>query len=193
MQRLQHQTLSFNNFTLDLTRGCLLRGAEEIKLRPKSFETLRHLVENGGRLISKNELIEAVWPDTSVTDDSLVQCLIDIRRALGKEGQQIVRTVPRRGYIFEATVTRNDLPPLQLVYTEEVEDVRVTIDVEREDDRDPRRELSAMPTTLAPGRRPLLRSRGVAPEVPAELRCSDCSRSYNLHNRMVTELPQGAG
>ena len=40
---------------------------------------------------------------------------------------------------------------------------------------------------------PLLRSRGVAPEVPAELRCSDCSRSYNLHNRMVTELPQGAG
>ena len=57
MQRLQHHTLSFNDFTLDLTRGCLLRGDEEIKLRPKSFETLRHLVENSGRLIGKNELI----------------------------------------------------------------------------------------------------------------------------------------
>ena len=162
MQRLQHQTLSFNNFTLDLTRGCLLRGAEEIKLRPKSFETLRHLVENGGRLISKNELIEAVWPDTSVTDDSLVQCLIDIRRALGEEGQQIVRTVPRRGYIFAAVVTRNDLAPPELVYTEEVEDIRVTIDVEREEDLDPQREPSATRTTAAPGNtlRRLLRSRG---------------------------------
>ena len=163
MQRLQHQTLSFNNFTLDLTRGCLMRGAEEIKLRPKSFETLRHLVENGGRLISKNELIEAVWPDTSVTDDSLVQCLIDIRRALGNEGQQIVRTVPRRGYIFEAAVTRHDLPASQLVYTEEVEDVRVTIDLDGEEDLDSRREISATSTTAAPGSslRRVLRSRGV--------------------------------
>ena len=64
MQRLQHHTLSFSDFTLDLTRGCLLRGDEEVKLRPKSFETLRHLVENSGRLISQNELIAAVWPDT---------------------------------------------------------------------------------------------------------------------------------
>ncbi len=84
MQKTAHQIYSFDEFTLDLTRGCLLRGAEEIKLRPKSFEVLRYFAENGGRLISKDELIEAVWLEMAVTDDSLVQCLKDIRRALGR-------------------------------------------------------------------------------------------------------------
>ena len=130
MQRLQQPTLSFSNFTLDLTRGCLLRDGEEVKLRPKTFETLRHLVENSGRLISKDEMIAAVWPDTSVTDDSLVQCLIEIRRALGADGQQIVKTVPRRGYIFAAKVTQNDLDKRELVYTNGVEAVSVTIEEE---------------------------------------------------------------
>jgi DNA-binding winged helix-turn-helix (wHTH) protein/TolB-like protein/Tfp pilus assembly protein PilF len=130
MQHLQHRTLSFSEFTLDLTRGCLLRGDEEIKLRPKSFEALRHLVENNGRLISKNELIAAVWPDTSVTDDSLVQCLIEVRRALGEEGQQIVKTVPRRGYIFEAQVRQSDFAEREFVYTDEVESVSLTIEEE---------------------------------------------------------------
>src|SRR5262245_24914512 len=127
MQHPQEQRLSFSEFTLDLTRGCLWRGDQEIKLRPKSFETLKHLVENSGRLISKDELIAAVWPETSVTDDSLVQCLIDVRRALGENAQQIVKTVPRRGYIFDAEVTRRDLPK-QLIYTDEVESLSVTID-----------------------------------------------------------------
>jgi DNA-binding winged helix-turn-helix (wHTH) protein/TolB-like protein/Tfp pilus assembly protein PilF len=126
MQHPQEQRLSFNEFTLDLARGCLWRGDQEIKLRPKSFETLRHLVENSGRLISKNELIAAVWPDTSVTDDSLVQCLIDVRRALGENGQQIVKTVPRRGYIFDTEVTRSAIPKHALVYTDEVESLSVT-------------------------------------------------------------------
>ena len=107
MQNSQPHTLSFKEFKLDLTRGRLLRKEEEIKLRPKSFETLKHLVENNGRLISKNELIAALWPDTSVTDDSLVQCLIEVRRALGDEGTQILKTVPRRGYIFDVEVQRN--------------------------------------------------------------------------------------
>jgi DNA-binding winged helix-turn-helix (wHTH) protein/lipoprotein NlpI len=128
MESLSAQTFTFNEFTLDLTRGCLFRNGEEIKLRPKSFDTLRHLVENSGRLISKNELIEAVWPGTAVTDDSLVQCLIEVRRALGEDGQQIVKTVPRRGYIFDAPVIRNDSTPAKLIYTDEVKAVRVTIE-----------------------------------------------------------------
>jgi len=126
MERLLAQTYSFNEFTLDLTRGCLFRNGEEIKLRPKSFDTLRHLVENSGRLISKNELIEAVWPGTAVTDDSLVQCLIEVRRALGEDGQQIVKTVPRRGYNFESAVIRNDSTPAKLIDTDEVKAVHVT-------------------------------------------------------------------
>src|SRR5437016_13482119 len=107
MRKLSHQVFSFSEFTLDLRRGCLLRAQEEIKLRPKSFETLKYLVENNGRLISKDELIHAVWVDTAVTDDSLVKCLKDIRRALRDESQQIIKTVPRRGYIFDKEVKDN--------------------------------------------------------------------------------------
>lgn len=105
MQRLSHQTRWFDGFTLDLTRGCLLRGGQEVKLRPKPFEALKFLVENPGRLISKTELIEVIWPDTAVTDDSLVQCLMEVRRALGDDAQQIIKTVPRRGYIFDRPVS----------------------------------------------------------------------------------------
>jgi TolB-like protein/DNA-binding winged helix-turn-helix (wHTH) protein/Tfp pilus assembly protein PilF len=108
MRPSQHQTRSFGDFTLDLTRGCLLRGAEEVRLRPKSFEALKYLVENGGRLVSKDELMRAVWADTFVTDDSLVQCLIEIRRALADDSRRYIRTVPRRGYIFEAEVFERD-------------------------------------------------------------------------------------
>src|SRR5205814_6982085 len=75
MQKLAHQMHFLDEFTLDLTRGCLLRGTQEIKLPPKPFEALKYLVENPGRLISKAELIQTIWPDTAVTDDSLVQCL----------------------------------------------------------------------------------------------------------------------
>jgi len=105
MQTRSRQIRCFDGFTLDLTRGCLLRGAREIKLAPKPFEALKYLVENPGRLISKAELIETIWPDTAVTDDSLVQCLMEVRRALGNDAQQFIKTVPRRGYIFDRPVT----------------------------------------------------------------------------------------
>src|SRR4029453_11515664 len=143
MRRLPQRTFAFNEFTLDLTRGSLFRGRDEIKLRPKSFETLRYLVENSGRLISKNELIEAVWPDTSVTDDSLVQCLIEVRRALGENGQ-IVKTVPRRGYIFEAAVIPNEVTQGQVIYTDEVEAVSVTVE-EAVDERHSRTLVESSP------------------------------------------------
>ncbi len=102
MQKNSRQTYSFDDFTLDLNRGCLLRSGQEIKLRPKSFEVFKYLVEHHGRLVSKNDLMRAVWSDSFVTDDSLVQCLIEVRRALGDESRRYIKTVPRRGYIFEA-------------------------------------------------------------------------------------------
>src|SRR5690348_3377841 len=94
----------FGDFTLDVARGCVLRGGEEIKLRPKVYEALKYLVENPGRLIGKQELIQAVWPDSFVTDDSLVQCTLELRRALGDRSQLLLKTVPRRGYLFTAEV-----------------------------------------------------------------------------------------
>src|SRR5436309_11020427 len=96
---------SFAGYTLDLTVGSLRRGRDELKLRPKSYEALKHLVENAGRLVPKTELLAVLWPDaTSVSDDSLTHCIMDIRRVIGDDGQQFIRTVPGRGYLFAAPV-----------------------------------------------------------------------------------------
>jgi predicted ATPase/DNA-binding winged helix-turn-helix (wHTH) protein len=101
------QTYQFDEFTLDLQRGCVLKGGKEVKLRPKVYETLKYLVENQGRLVGKEELMQAVWPDAFVTDDSLVQCTVELRRALGDHKQKLLQTVPRRGYLFRAPVIKN--------------------------------------------------------------------------------------
>jgi DNA-binding winged helix-turn-helix (wHTH) protein len=88
-----------------LDHGFLRRGGEEVPLRPKAFAVLRYLVQQHGRLVTKAELIDAVWSDTAITDNSLAQCLVEIRRALEDDAQQVIRTVSRRGYIFAAPVT----------------------------------------------------------------------------------------
>src|SRR5438874_4899286 len=130
MKKLPHEIHWFGEFALDLTRGCLQRGREQIKLRRKSFEVLKYLVDNNGRLVSKDELIRAVWADTAVTDDSLVQCLKDIRHALHDEAQQIIKTVPRRGYIFDKEVSDNGPTVQMTTYTEETAGVQVIIEEE---------------------------------------------------------------
>src|SRR3954447_26517754 len=107
MEKRSREIYSFNEFRLDLTRGSLFRGVDEVKLRPKSFEVLRYLTQNSGRLVTKDELIGFVWHDTAVTDDSLVQCMKDIRCALDDGAHAFIKTVPRRGYIFEKEVTGN--------------------------------------------------------------------------------------
>jgi predicted ATPase/DNA-binding winged helix-turn-helix (wHTH) protein len=102
--RLSYQ---FGEFTLDIARGCLLGAGAEIKLRPKVYETLKYLVEHPGQLIGKQELMQAVWPNAFVTDDSLVQCTLELRRALNDGQQQLLKTVPRRGYLFTASVMQH--------------------------------------------------------------------------------------
>jgi DNA-binding winged helix-turn-helix (wHTH) protein len=94
----------FGEFTLDIAKGCVFKAGAEIKLRPKVYETLKYLVEHPGRLIGKQELMQAVWPDAFVTDDSLVQGTLELRRALDDGSQQLLKTVPRRGYLFTAAV-----------------------------------------------------------------------------------------
>ena len=100
----------FGDFTLDLERGFVLRGLEEVKLRPKSLEVLVYLVRHQGRLVTKDELIAAIWSDAFITDNSLAQCLLEVRRALADDSQQLIRTVARRGYIFTAPITM-PMPP----------------------------------------------------------------------------------
>jgi DNA-binding winged helix-turn-helix (wHTH) protein len=97
---------SFGNYTLDTERRLLFHGSEELALqRQKSFDVLAYLVEHHGRLVTKAELMEAVWPDTAVTDNSLAQCIVEIRRVLDDSSQQLIRTVARRGYVFAAQIT----------------------------------------------------------------------------------------
>jgi adenylate cyclase len=96
--------LQFDRYVLDLDRGCLFRDRTEIALRPKTFAVLKCLIENRGRLVSKEELFAAVWPNLAVTDDVLVQSIGELRKALGDDGAHLIKTIPRRGYRFEADV-----------------------------------------------------------------------------------------
>ncbi|TIP79667.1 MAG: transcriptional regulator, partial [Mesorhizobium sp.] len=90
------------NSVIDLDRGTLRRDGGIVPVRPKTFELLAYLVRNPGRVLSKDELLQAVWPRTIVTEDSLTQCIRDVRKCIGDETQSLVRTVPRRGYMFQA-------------------------------------------------------------------------------------------
>ena len=88
-----------NGFEVDLESHMLRRpDGGTVLLRPKPFATLRYLVANANRLVSKAELHEALWFGVAVTDDSLVQCIHAIRRALGDEDRSLLQTVSRRGY-----------------------------------------------------------------------------------------------
>src|SRR5207248_2611927 len=97
--------LCFERYVLDTDRGSLFADGSEIVLRPKTFNLLNFLVENPGRLVSKEELFAAIWPGLAVTDDVLVQSIGELRRALGEDGPRLIKTIPRRGYRFEATVS----------------------------------------------------------------------------------------
>lgn len=95
---------SFGPFRLEADQAVLLHDGASLNLRPKSFDVLHYLVRHPQRLVSREELLRAAWPDVVVTDDSLTQCLIEIRKALGDREKKLVRTVPRRGYLLDVTV-----------------------------------------------------------------------------------------
>src|SRR6516165_8729900 len=97
--------LQFSSFTLDLERLCLFGPSGRASLRPKSFDVLRYLVEHPRRVVTKDELIKAVWPNVIVTDESLTRCMSDVRHALGDASQQVIKTVPKRGYLLDLEVS----------------------------------------------------------------------------------------
>ena len=116
----------FAGFTFDIARGALLNSkGEEIPLRPKSFDLLRLFVESSGRLLDRDTINQAIWPRVVVTDDAITQCIRDIRRALGDEAQRMLRTVPRRGYLFSATVSTTGSPELNIRYCRTPSGVRL--------------------------------------------------------------------
>src|ERR687889_678134 len=97
----------FGPYRLDASERLLRRGAETVRLTPKEFDTLLALVRGAGRVMSKEELLKEIWPDTFVGEATLAQNVFTLRRALGEAegGRPFIETVPRRGYRLAVKVT----------------------------------------------------------------------------------------
>lgn len=104
MQVRAANRLRFEEFDLDVGCRTLRRAGRMLDLRPRSFDVLVYLAEAAGRPVGKDEILAAVWPDVVVGEESLTRCVSDIRQVLGEHGQHIIKTLPRRGYLFAAPV-----------------------------------------------------------------------------------------
>lgn len=104
----------FAGFRLDTINHRLSRDGETIALTPKEFEVLLALVENAGNIVSKDELLETVWKDVFVNEETLMRNVSWLRKKLG--GEKFIETVPKRGYLFTGRVTTSDAPE---IYVEE--------------------------------------------------------------------------
>ena len=94
-------------FRLDPDNACLWRGTQAIALTPKAFDVLHYLVTHPDRLVTKDTLLDAVWPETAISDAVVRIAIGELRRALGDTAQapRFIATVHRRGYRFVAPVT----------------------------------------------------------------------------------------
>ncbi|HKQ99335.1 MAG TPA: tetratricopeptide repeat protein [Pyrinomonadaceae bacterium] len=106
MNRRAKRFYDFGRFRIDIDERLLFSEGKRQKLTSKAFEMLMVLVENEGRLLSKEELMSQVWPDSFVEENNLAQCISLLRRVLGEdpEGNKYIETVPRHGYRFVAEV-----------------------------------------------------------------------------------------
>jgi len=100
----------FGAFELNPDRGTLLKNGVEIPLRHQCFEVLKYLVEHHGTLVTKQELMDAIWTDVIVSESSLPQCILAIRRALDDDSKTLLRLMPRSGYLLDIPVTIQTAP-----------------------------------------------------------------------------------
>src|SRR4051812_23242000 len=100
----------FDNVNVDAVEFRVSKDGEQVILEPKAFQVLIFLLENRGRLIPKDELLDAVWADSFVTPNALTRVVAQLRRALGDTSQnsRYIETVPTRGYRFIAEVEEID-------------------------------------------------------------------------------------
>ncbi len=99
----------FASFELDAANQCLWHAGRQIALPPKPFAVLKYLVDNPGRLVTHDELMEALWPETYVQPQVLRTYVLDLRKVLGDDAGQprFIQTLPKRGYCFVAAVTES--------------------------------------------------------------------------------------
>lgn len=98
---------SFLSFRLDPANQCLWRDGERMPLTPKAFDVLRYLVEHPGRLVTQDEILEALWPETYVNPELIKKYILSIRKVLGDrhDKPEFIETIPKRGYKFVPPVT----------------------------------------------------------------------------------------
>jgi DNA-binding winged helix-turn-helix (wHTH) protein/Tfp pilus assembly protein PilF len=101
----------FGPFVVDRTRYCVNRGDRVVELTPKLLDLLLHLLDHSGTLVTKEQLLDAIWPGANVTDNALAQAVSELRQALGDDATtpQFIKTVARRGYRFIARVSKVDV------------------------------------------------------------------------------------
>jgi adenylate cyclase len=103
MDALVPPSVRINARDIDMSLGNVtVSGGRPVALRPQTLSVLALLVEKACALVSKEELVERVWPGIAVTDDSLVQCITELRKALGDDAHSIIKTVPKRGYVLNS-------------------------------------------------------------------------------------------
>src|SRR5258707_14169088 len=97
---------AFRSFRLDPVNQCLWHGGNRVALTPKAFDMLRYLVEHPGRLVTQDEILEALWPETYVNPEIIKKYILEIRKGLGDrhDKPEFIQTFPKRGYQFVAAV-----------------------------------------------------------------------------------------
>src|SRR5712664_857177 len=97
----------FHSFRLDVVNHCLWNGEDRVSLTPKGFDVLRYLVEHADRLVTQDEILEALWPETYVNPEVIKKYVLEIRKALGDrhDKPEFIETFPRRGYQFVASIS----------------------------------------------------------------------------------------
>ncbi len=111
-------TSSNRQLAIDWERGAVGLSADSATvLRPQSMAVLKLLYENAGKVVTKEQLLTSVWPDVAVTDDSLVQCITEIRKAFEDAGRTIIKTLPKRGYIFQPSIINAKSQPFEILHS----------------------------------------------------------------------------
>jgi len=162
MQPAGHLVYRFEGIEVDPARGCLRRNGEEIHLPQKPLQVLVYLLEQHERLVTKEELMGTAWKNIAVTDDALVQCVVDIRKALGDDPRnpRFIKTVARVGYRFVGPVEVRRSEALMTTGTEEITSVKLEYEEETPDAllaaNGTRAHLPALPAPSLFSRRPAL-------------------------------------
>lgn len=134
MKDVPEQIYKFGKFTVDAAERLLFDGKQTISLTPKAFDTLLLLIENGGHVLSKEEIMEKVWADSFVEENNLAQNISALRRALGEgvDGAKFIETVSKRGYRFIAPIETGEAEKNSVI----IERTHATVVIEEEIETD---------------------------------------------------------